>query len=243
MLGGYLAAGGAGAINHYIERDRDARMDRTCARPLASGRIAPLHGLVFGLTLGAARDRQLALTVNAAGGGAGARRAARLRPPLHDVAEAADPAEHRPRRRRRRDPAAGRLGRRDRRARARGALAVRDRLPLDAAALLGAVAADQRRLRAHRRADAARGRAARTRPGARSSATRCCWSRSRSLPALTGLFGGLYLVAALALGAGFIGLAALRCCATRRARPRCALPLLAAYLALLFGAMAADRVF
>ena len=28
-LGGYLAAGGAGAINHYIERERDARMART----------------------------------------------------------------------------------------------------------------------------------------------------------------------------------------------------------------------
>ena len=36
VLGGYLAAGGAGAINHYLERDRDARMDRT-ARPPAGG--------------------------------------------------------------------------------------------------------------------------------------------------------------------------------------------------------------
>src|SRR4051812_43366448 len=40
-LGGYLAAGGAGAINHYIERERDARMARTKGRPLASGRIEP----------------------------------------------------------------------------------------------------------------------------------------------------------------------------------------------------------
>src|SRR5213083_2555467 len=52
MLGGYLAAGGAGAINHYLERDRDARMDRTCSRPLVEGRIDPLHGLVFGIALG-----------------------------------------------------------------------------------------------------------------------------------------------------------------------------------------------
>src|SRR5215207_3590105 len=29
MLGGYLAAGGAGAINHYLDRERDARMART----------------------------------------------------------------------------------------------------------------------------------------------------------------------------------------------------------------------
>ena len=41
MLGGYLAAGGAGAINHYIEREPDARMARTRGRPLASGRIEP----------------------------------------------------------------------------------------------------------------------------------------------------------------------------------------------------------
>src|SRR5204862_4524973 len=53
MLGGYLAAGGAGAINHYLERDRDARMARTCGRPLAEGRIEPRHGLAYGIALGA----------------------------------------------------------------------------------------------------------------------------------------------------------------------------------------------
>jgi protoheme IX farnesyltransferase len=64
MLGGYLAAGGAGAINHYIERDKDARMARTRARPIASGRVPPLHGLAFGIALGVAAVLQLALTVN-----------------------------------------------------------------------------------------------------------------------------------------------------------------------------------
>ena len=39
MLGGYLAAGGAGAINHYLDRERDAGMTRTRSRPLVSGRI------------------------------------------------------------------------------------------------------------------------------------------------------------------------------------------------------------
>ena len=53
MLGGYLAAGGAGAINHYLDRDRDARMARTRGRPLVAGRIEPIHGLVFGIVLGA----------------------------------------------------------------------------------------------------------------------------------------------------------------------------------------------
>jgi protoheme IX farnesyltransferase len=65
MLGGYLAAGGAGAINHYLDRERDARMARTRSRPLVSGRIEPWHGLVFGIVLGVLATVQLALTVNA----------------------------------------------------------------------------------------------------------------------------------------------------------------------------------
>ncbi len=64
VLGGYLAAGGAGAINQYLERDRDARMERTRSRPLVQGRIDPRHGLAFGLGLGAAATIQLGLTVN-----------------------------------------------------------------------------------------------------------------------------------------------------------------------------------
>ncbi len=64
MLGGYLAAGGAGAINHYIDRERDARMARTRSRPLVSGRIEPVHGLVFGIVLGALAFVQLWVTVN-----------------------------------------------------------------------------------------------------------------------------------------------------------------------------------
>jgi len=63
-LGGYLAAGGAGAINHYIDRDIDARMGRTRGRPIVSGRIEPVHALVFGVALGALATAQLALTVN-----------------------------------------------------------------------------------------------------------------------------------------------------------------------------------
>ena len=64
MLGGYLAAGGAGAINHYLDREVDARMARTRGRPLVSGRIEPRHGLIFGIALGALAFVQLALTVN-----------------------------------------------------------------------------------------------------------------------------------------------------------------------------------
>jgi protoheme IX farnesyltransferase len=64
MLGGYLAAGGAGAINHYLDREADARMARTRRRPLVSGRIEPRHGLIFGIVLGALAFVQLTLTVN-----------------------------------------------------------------------------------------------------------------------------------------------------------------------------------
>ncbi len=68
-LGGYLAAGGAGAINHYIDRDIDARMGRTRGRPIVSGRIRPFHALVFGICLGTVATVQLWVTVNALAAG------------------------------------------------------------------------------------------------------------------------------------------------------------------------------
>src|SRR5256714_8963989 len=52
-LGGYLSAGGAGAVNHWFDRDLDARMARTASRPVASGRVSPRAALAFGCTLGA----------------------------------------------------------------------------------------------------------------------------------------------------------------------------------------------
>ncbi|HZF07134.1 MAG TPA: heme o synthase [Patescibacteria group bacterium] len=47
-LGTVLAAGGTLALNQYWERDVDARMERTRARPLPDGRLMPLEALVFG---------------------------------------------------------------------------------------------------------------------------------------------------------------------------------------------------
>ncbi len=41
MIGGYLAAGGANAINQYIDRDIDDVMRRTDARPVVTGRVTP----------------------------------------------------------------------------------------------------------------------------------------------------------------------------------------------------------
>ncbi len=63
-LGGYLSAGGAGAVNHYWDRDIDARMSRTASRPIPAGRIAPRAALLFGFALGASSFLLLSLTVN-----------------------------------------------------------------------------------------------------------------------------------------------------------------------------------
>jgi protoheme IX farnesyltransferase len=50
-LGGALAAGGANAINHYLDRDIDERMSRTRQRPVAGHRISPTKALIFGVAL------------------------------------------------------------------------------------------------------------------------------------------------------------------------------------------------
>ena len=50
-LGGALAAGGANAINHYLDRDIDERMSRTRQRPVAGHRISPTKALIFGVVL------------------------------------------------------------------------------------------------------------------------------------------------------------------------------------------------
>ncbi len=52
-LGGYLSAGGAGAVNHYYDRDIDAQMKRTASRPIPAGRVAPRAALGFGIALAA----------------------------------------------------------------------------------------------------------------------------------------------------------------------------------------------
>jgi protoheme IX farnesyltransferase len=63
-LGGYLSAGGAGAVNHWFDRDIDARMRRTANRPIPAGRISPTAALGFGCLLAALSFAQLTLTVN-----------------------------------------------------------------------------------------------------------------------------------------------------------------------------------
>ncbi|HVD55401.1 MAG TPA: UbiA family prenyltransferase, partial [Thermoleophilaceae bacterium] len=63
-VGGALSAGGAGAINHALDRDLDRLMKRTADRPVASGRVPPTAAIVFGVVLGCASFALLALTVN-----------------------------------------------------------------------------------------------------------------------------------------------------------------------------------
>ena len=64
MLGGTLAAGGANAINCFVDRDIDAVMRRTQHRATAAGRISPTAALTFGLALSALAVGTLAWLVN-----------------------------------------------------------------------------------------------------------------------------------------------------------------------------------
>jgi heme o synthase len=63
-LGGALSAGGAGAVNHALDRDLDRVMKRTADRPVASGRVSPSAAIVYGVLLGCASFALLSLTVN-----------------------------------------------------------------------------------------------------------------------------------------------------------------------------------
>jgi heme o synthase len=241
MLGGYLAAGGAGAINHFVDRDRDARMARTCDRPLVTGRIEPSRGLAFGVALAIGSIALLAATVNLVaaalalsgllgyvfvytlwlkpltpqniviGGAAGAV------PPLVGWAAAT------------------------------GGLTVDALYPFAIVFLwtpphfwaLALLVKDDYQRTGVPMLPVARGDAATRRQILLYSVVLVAFT---VLPYVTGLFGWIYLAAALTLGLGFIGLAAdLARRPSRAAAVRLHLASLA-YLALLFGAMAVDRV-
>jgi len=65
LIGTLLAAGGTLALNQYSERDIDAWMDRTRARPLPAGRLQPLEALLFGVALTLLGTAYLAALVGA----------------------------------------------------------------------------------------------------------------------------------------------------------------------------------
>ncbi len=64
LVGGALASGGAGALNHWYEEDLDRRMGRTKSRPVATGRIPSRNALFFGLALNALSFTVLAVGAN-----------------------------------------------------------------------------------------------------------------------------------------------------------------------------------
>jgi len=68
VLGGTLAAGGANAINMFIDRDIDRLMQRTQNRPLVTGRIAPRNALIFAVALEVVAFVTLAVTSNVLAG-------------------------------------------------------------------------------------------------------------------------------------------------------------------------------
>jgi heme o synthase len=64
LIGGYLMAGGANAVNMYLDRDIDTQMSRTRLRPIPSGRMGPRAVLAFGIALATAATYILARFTN-----------------------------------------------------------------------------------------------------------------------------------------------------------------------------------
>ena len=64
VIGGTLAAGGANAINMYVDRDIDRLMERTKGRPLVTGEVRPTEALVFAVSIEAIAFFYLWGTVN-----------------------------------------------------------------------------------------------------------------------------------------------------------------------------------
>ena len=51
MIGTFLLAGGAGSINHFVEKDLDKLMDRTQSRPIPAGVVSSKNALFFGVSI------------------------------------------------------------------------------------------------------------------------------------------------------------------------------------------------
>ena len=64
LVGGYLMAGGANAVNMYLDSDIDTQMSRTRLRPIPSGRMGPRAVLAFGIALATAATYLLARFTN-----------------------------------------------------------------------------------------------------------------------------------------------------------------------------------
>ena len=169
ILGGYLMAGGANAINMWFDRDIDDKMSRTRLRPIPAGRIPATLGLAFGIALGLMAFAIFWYRVNplsawlALGG-------LLFYVFIYTIwLKRSSPAEHRHWRGGRGLPAAGGLGRDDRAPRPGSHLPVCHHLLLDAAALLGPGSDQAGRICQGRRADDAGGARRSSEPSSR------CW--------------------------------------------------------------------
>ena len=91
LLGGSLSAGGAGAVNHYYDRDIDAQMARTATRPVPSGRVSPARGAGLRPRAAALSFLLLAVTVNVLSAVLALRGFLGYVLRLHDVAQAPTP--------------------------------------------------------------------------------------------------------------------------------------------------------
>ncbi len=64
LIGSILSSSGVAILNEYIERDQDAKMNRTSKRPLPSGRISAKSALIFGIVVSVIGVLELAFLVN-----------------------------------------------------------------------------------------------------------------------------------------------------------------------------------
>jgi protoheme IX farnesyltransferase len=64
LIGTALVAGGTSALNQYLERDIDAKMQRTRNRPLPTGRLSPRQALIFSSSIAFIGLLYLAFAVN-----------------------------------------------------------------------------------------------------------------------------------------------------------------------------------
>lgn len=64
IIGVALLCSGVSAVNEWMERDLDALMRRTAARPLPTGKLSPREAFLFGVALTVAGEAYLATLVN-----------------------------------------------------------------------------------------------------------------------------------------------------------------------------------
>ena len=157
VVGGAISAGGANAMNCYIDRDIDELMPRTKRRPLPMHRVSPRGALIFGIALGTIAFFLMWATVNLLSASLSLGALALLCDRLHEDPQADHASEHRDRWCGRSGTGPRRLGCGYRSGRATRARIVRDHLLLDPATLLGAGDAVREGLRGGRGPDDAGG--------------------------------------------------------------------------------------